>query len=272
MTRWCAAALVGLGLMLVANTALAAEELDWTVGASLYPQYAFGRYGTSHTTHILYVPLIVEWAPTDRLELRLTTPYLWERGRTIVALIGGGSVESAQRVAVQRRDQRRHDVTEEGLGDIVLEGEYALTTDHDRVPEISPFAQIKFPTADSRRGLGTGEFDETFGVTLTKSFAKNWTVYLEGSYTIVGSPAQTHLDNSIGWVAGLGYDVTRSLNLAGYVEGATTASARGDDSHDLRVELKHQLTKHWALLAGTIVGLSHASSTFGVSAGLRFRF
>jgi hypothetical protein len=38
----------------------------------------------------------------------------------------------------------------------------------DLIPEIAPYVKIKFPTADSDRGLGTGEFDETIGVDLSK--------------------------------------------------------------------------------------------------------
>ncbi len=37
------------------------------------------------------------------------------------------------------------------------------------LPEIAPYVKIKFPTADDSRGLGTGEFDETLGVDLSKA-------------------------------------------------------------------------------------------------------
>jgi hypothetical protein len=40
--------------------------------------------------------------------------------------------------------------------------------ERDVIPEIMPYVKIKFPTADSDRGLGTGEFDETIGVDLSK--------------------------------------------------------------------------------------------------------
>src|SRR5262249_15058667 len=82
------------------STRRIAQDADWTYGLSLYPEYSEGTYGTRHTTQIVYAPLISEWSPTDRLDLRLTIPFLWERGREILALIGGGTARDAQRVRV----------------------------------------------------------------------------------------------------------------------------------------------------------------------------
>src|SRR5262245_59256395 len=84
------------------STARVERDADWTHGLSLHPEYSEGRYGTRHTTQILYAPLISEWSPTDRLDLRLTIPYLWERGRDILAIVGVATVRDAQRVRVRR--------------------------------------------------------------------------------------------------------------------------------------------------------------------------
>ena len=76
-----------------------------------------------------------------------------------------------------------------GLGDICLLWSYSFHTFFNQFPLYIPTFDIsggiKFPTANSDIGLGTGEFDYTLGLTL------NWdvsmvTAYLYGDYTWVG--------------------------------------------------------------------------------------
>ena len=71
------------------------------------------------------------------------------------------------------RQQRTHDV---GFGDLVFRGRYYALDDpglDSLVPALTPFLKVKAPTADARKGLGTGEWDVGFGVELTSSFASS---------------------------------------------------------------------------------------------------
>jgi hypothetical protein len=266
--------LVGVLLIGVLHnpTAGHAAAEDWTFEFSLYPEYSEGKYGTRHTTQILYVPLISTWAPTDRLELRLTIPFVWERGHDIFAVVGGGTVGGAQKVEARRRTSQAGVVTAQGLGDILLEAEYAILQDRGLVPEIAPFLEIKLPTADSSQGLGTGAVDETLGVSIAKAFGAGWTGHLEIWYTFVGVPAHVRLHDALGWLVGVGYNVTRSLTLAAYVEGGTTVTSDTDNPLDVRVEAEYKLGETFGLLARTSIGLTRASPDYTVSGGMRVRF
>jgi hypothetical protein len=233
------------------------------VSLSTSADYSQGRYGTAHTTQILSVPTALTWHATDRLDLTLTIPYLWEHGHQILAGVG------AARAPTQPTQQAR---TESGLGDILLEGEYALLEESDWVPEFSPFLEIKFPTADSRRGLGTGEFDETLGVNVEQSLGDRWTTHVTVSYTFVGSPPHNALDNSFAWSVGVSYQVTPSLSLATYLDGATAVSRQEQNPLELRVEARYKLPKMIELTTKVTAGLSQGSADFGVSAGIKVRF
>jgi hypothetical protein len=46
--------------------------------------------------------------------------------------------------------------------------------------------KIKFPTADPDKGLGTGEYDETIGVDLSKQLIGPLFGYVTVAYTFVG--------------------------------------------------------------------------------------
>lgn len=241
---------------------------EYTFKLSTLSEYSEGKYGTGHTTQILDVPFRVDWSATNRLDLSLTIPYVWMRGRGDITIVGGGAV--AQRRVVARRPG--HVITQDGLGDILAELDYTLLEERDFVPDFTPFVEVKFPTADSSRGLGTGEFDEKIGAYITKKVAERWIAHVDVSYTFVGSPPRTSLQNTFGWSVGVSYDATRSFTLSGYIQGATAVSTREQNPLDLRFVAEYKLTKHIQLTAGAGVGLSHGSPDFTALAGLELRF
>ena len=241
------------------------EALDVTMSA----EYSQGTFGTAHTTRILYAPLVTQWLPTEDLELRLTVPYLWERGHTIFALIGGG-IAGTQRAGIHGTRDRA--VTVEGLGDVLLEMQYTILDQTAALPEIAPFAQIKAPTADSSRGLGTGAFDETLGVEITKKIVNDWSASVELGYTFVGSPPRQRFDDAFGWLVGVRYDVTKVLGVGAFLEGATAVARHEDDPLEARVEVQYKVAKRLTIVGGAIAGFSNASPAFGVTAGVQYRF
>jgi len=238
---------------------------EYVVKLSVLPEYSEGKYGTGHTTQILEVPFRGEWSATDRLDLILTIPYVWTRGRGDTTIVGGRVVP-----VVGRRPGQV--ATEDGLGDILLELNYTLLEDKGLAPDLTPFVEIKFPTADASRGLGTGEFDEKIGIYVTKKVAPPLTTHVDLSYTFVGSPPQTVLQNVFDWSVGLSYDATASFRLSGYVEGATAASEKQSNPLDLRFVGEYKLTNHIQLTLGGSVGLSHGSPDFTVLTGVELRF
>lgn len=231
------------------------------------PEYTEGTYGTHTTTAILETPVKLDWSVTTRLDFELTVPYLWEHGRNIIAAVGTGRA----RVSVPSGESSRVQ-TEAGLGDVLLEATYKLLEQRGPAPELVPYVQIKFPTADSRRGLGTGEFDEGLGVRLEKSLGEEWTAEVDVSYTFVGSPPGTRLHDSIGWSVGLSYDVTERLRLSSILEGATAVSPHQRDPLAVRVRAEYDITKTVQLTAGGLAGLTSGSPAFGVSTEIAWRF
>jgi len=250
---------------------------------SLTPDYTEGKYGTRHTTEILRVPLTVDWFVTDRLDFALTVPYLWEHGQSILALLGGRVGRAPNRIGLPPRGRRRalfdRPQTQDGLGDVLLDGTLVLLEEKNLFPEVATLGEVKFPTADSNKGLGTGEFDETVGLDLTKGLGESWTAYVDVSYTFVGSPPGTRVDDFFGWSVGLGYAVTRALRFTSYVDGSTVTVRNPLVEHriekapnDVRLRVEYTPTKLVQLRLEGLTGLSGGTPTFGVSAGVTLRF
>lgn len=265
-----------------ATTSGAPEESspkEHGIGASLTPQFTEGKYGTNTRTEVLYVPLQLEWDLTDRFSVDLTVPYVWQHGQGVLSTLGvgphrprAGGVRARRLGRAGRLAAQAPVTTADGLGDILFEGDYVLLDDQVWVPQVTGLAEIKFPTADERKGLGTGEFDELVGIDVSKKLGSRWRALLDLAYTFVGSPRNVPLNNSYSWLLGARYDLTSTLQISANLEGAT-AIARGEkDPLDVRLAAGYDLTRHIRLTGGVLRGLSHGAPDWGVSAGLGVRF
>lgn len=72
-----------------------------------------------------------------------------------------------------------------GLGDLVLEAGYVLMTESSSIARVRATSFIKLPTADEKKGLGTGEFDLGIGMQVSKWFDE-WHGYAETTLVFQG--------------------------------------------------------------------------------------
>jgi len=256
---------LALGLLLVLGAAApAVAEERASLSGSV--NYSRGDYGTGEDTTLLYVPFTLRLRPAERLTLGVTVPYL--RQTTQAVVFTGGGV--ARRGDPERRVERRR--TEEGLGDILVKGEYVLLREGLVLPEIAGSVKVKVPTADEDRGLGTGEFDETIGLGLSKSLLPRLVGYLDLAYTFVGSPPGERFDNSFAWSVGAAYLLAQPVTLFAFLDGATAIAPGQDDPLELRAGAEFKLTQAVRLTTSGSIGLSDGAADYGVSGGLAFRF
>ena len=257
-----AAALILLGV-----TPAVADDPRWSFTTAVF--YSVGDYGTDKDTTIVYVPFTLGVTPIDRFTVSVTVPYIRQTGQNVV-VTGGG-------VAVRRRGQSTSSTstsseTEDGLGDVLLKGSFVVLRDEGLVPEVAPYVRIKFPTADEDRGLGTGEFDETIGVELSKRLVDRLTGFLSLSYTFVGDPAGLDLRDSFGWSIGADFAVTPPISVFAVLEGSTAIDPSQQDPLELRVGAEFRLAKGLSLTGAVSRGLSDGSADWGVSASFGLRF
>ncbi len=262
-------ALIGLVLIITAVTpALAEDDPRWLLSTSV--NYSVGDYGTNKDTTIVSVPVTFGVRPVDQLWISLTLPWIYQSGENVVVTAGGVAVRKKGGSGKFARPERS--TSESGVGDLLLKVSYTVLEERDFVPEIAPYVKIKFPTADSDRGLGTGEFDETIGVDLSKRLIERLYGYLSLSYTFVGDPPGTDFRNSFGWSVGAAYSVTPPLAVFAFLEGSTAISPGQSDPVELRVGAEYKLTKALKVTGAVTRGLTYGAADWGVSAGLAIRF
>ncbi|MBI2207610.1 MAG: transporter [Candidatus Rokubacteria bacterium] len=244
----------------VVPAVFAQERPVWSFSTAI--EYSSGDYGTGQDTDVLYIPFTAG-VGFDRLGLGVTIPYIRQSSQ-LVNITGAG-------VAPRREKRGRRNVTddEQGLGDILARGSYLVLRDEGALPEVRPFAKIKFPTADE--DLGTGEFDVTFGSDVSKTFGP-LTPYAALSYTFIGEPPGADFDNTFGWTLGAAYAVTTPFSVFAQLEGATAIAAGQDNPLELRVGFDYALTKVVKVSGSIMRGLSDGSADWGIVAGVGLRF
>jgi len=220
-------------------------------------------------TTIVYMPFTLGVQPLDRLWLSLTIPYIYQSSENVV-VTGGGVAPRKKGSGKFARPERS--TSESGLGDMLLKASYVVVEEQGLIPELMPYVKIKFPTADSDRGLGTGEFDETIGFDLSKRLIDRLFGYLTFAYTFVGDPPGTDFSNSFGWSVGAAYSVTPPLAIFGFLEGSTAISPGQPDPVELRVGAEYRLTKGLKFPGSVTRGLRNGAAAWGISGGLTYRF
>jgi len=260
--------LIGLVLIITGVTpALAEDDPRWLLSTSV--NYSVGDYGTNKDTTIVSVPVTFGVRPVDQLWISLTLPWIYQSSENVVVTAGGVAVRKKGGSGKFARPERS--TSESGVGDLLLKVSYTVLEERDFVPEIAPYVKIKFPTADSDRGLGTGEFDETIGVDLSKRLIDGLFGFVTLSYTFVGDPPGTNFRDSFGWSVGPAYSIG-PLSLFTFLDGSTAISPGQSDPLELRVGAEYRLTRALKFTGAVTRGLSNGSADWGGSLGFTFRF
>lgn len=244
-----------------------AEPQNWQLSSSL--TYESGTYGTSTRSETIYVPFTLKRL-FDQGDLSLTVPFLELRTTGETTLIDG----KPQRIRKGRKTDLAPTgtVTKGGLGDMILKGRYYVVDEHGLLPTIALVAKIKFPTADDSQGLGTGKFDEGFGVEVSRQFLERFIGYFDLSYTIIGSPAGVDLRNQTTYDIGLGYQFTQQMLGRLFYEERTALLAGQQNPRSLLVTWDYKLTQSFMLNAAGEIGLSSGAPDYGLTAGIGVRF
>ncbi len=149
--------------------------------------------------------------------------------------------------------------TKFGMGDTELGVKYRfLTEDEDGWrPQIGIFPQVELPTANEKRGLGTGETEFFLPVWIQKSFGA-WTTDAGGGYW--RNPGAGNKDY---WFAGwlVQRQVTDALALGGELFHQTADTEGGSDSTGFNLGAVYDLSENYHLLVSAGRGLENATKT-----------
>lgn len=238
----------------------AARAAQPTVTVGVQPSYFDGSFGTPDNIQIWYVPTYIRYHE-GHTELKLTVPYITVKSSG--ALVSGGTVVGTTNSGSPQ--------THSGLGDVWLEGKYTL---HGSgvIPDLTPYAKVKFATASSSQGLGTGENDYEFGLGADTVVGTTLFPFAQLGYRFVGSPPNLPLRNIVTYEAGASLRVRPGQFLTAMYSGHQSEQAGFPAASDAIAAWNYDVRPGTGFQVFGDIGLSSGSPDFGLGVGAQIRF
>jgi hypothetical protein len=221
---------------------------------SLASYFSSGDYGEDRDTDIYYFPVSYS-VNKGKWGAQFTVPHLRVEGVGNVLVNIGGVNRAVSGHQIERNS---------GIGDSTL----ALTYQMDPFSVISPFIDfrldIKIPSAERNRGLGTGEADYSAQVDISQSYGNSF-LFSTFGYTFRGkTDFYAGLTDSAYVQLGIARNVAPRWNLGIFYDFREPASTFSPEIHELVPYFSYQISDSWSFTGLTAFGFTQASATAAV--------
>lgn len=247
-----AVTIAALAFSLAQAPAVHAADID----VSLSTHYSSGSYGGKGDVRIVYVPIVAR-LEVDAWTFKAVVPWLRISGGSTVVEGPGGPVET-------------RNGTSSGLGDLLLEGSWTLDPLFSLAPFVEIGARLKLPTASESEGLGTGKFDVTPEVEVTRLYGR-WTPSLSVGFRVLGDGSNTTYRDGFLASAGLTCRLWDVLEPGAFVYWKQSATRGNQDSVEVLPVLRVDVSERWSVDAYASAGFTNSSPDAGVGILLRYR-
>lgn len=266
---------------------LAAQDRTVTAGISV--KFASGTFGSSQTTHVVFVPAELR-VDAGRFEIAGLFPFLSIGAGTVTAagpafipmlgsmtsapgagmtghggggMMGGGSPGGGTAPAALSSTGAS------GSGDVVVSLGYRVIDSYWSRTQVVVNGRAKLPSASSSSGLGTGRADWSVSGAIRKRFDDGW-IAAEAGYLAVGDPSGFDLRNAAQWSVGGGKRIAARVYLLATAAGSTVIVPGFTAPAEVSAGIGIRLTDRLTITAAPTLGLTQASPS-GLSIGLSTR-
>ena len=249
-----------LSLIVSGQSVLAQEFDDIKQTVSLASYFSSGDYGEDADTDILYFPVSYSINKGKWLA-QLSLPHLRVDGVGNVLVNIGGVGR-----AVAGSEQQSNG----GVGDST----FALTYQLDPLSDTSPFIDfrldVKIPTADPVKGLGTGEVDYSAQVDISQRY-KGAVFFGSFGYTFRGkTELYVGLEDSASVQLGIAKPFASQWNMGVFYDFREPASTFSPEIHELVPYFSYQISESWVFTGLAAFGFTKASAGTAVLGQLSY--
>lgn len=204
------------------------------------------------------------------------TPYISYSG--VGMLPSGGPLSSTVSSAVNRRQGRTKIILPEpetltynyrqfGIGDPLLFMGIQLWKENSIIPAVQVAVQAKVPQASLESGFGTGQWDYSAGLSLSKKVGGIF-AFADLYYWNLGDLPELALKEMLSYSLSLGIPLSRgkTILMASY-SGYTEIISGVEPPSSLSLGLSFRIGFKSSLMLGALFGLSESSPNFAFSAG-----
>lgn len=236
--------------------------------------YSRGDYGAEADSHVTYLPLSWEHSRSP-WRFNVTVPWLKISGPGNV-LVNTGGVSRPGRPDVPDTVEPQR-VRDSGPGDVLLRATWEAPAWSAEGPFLDLGVEVKLPTADETRGLGTGATDTGLQLDLYQQLGETTTFATLGHRWRGTSEWFVGLQDT--WWASLGFSSPLVRNsgtgewswgmIYDYREAASTWSV---ETHELLPYLTWSPDQRWSVMGYVAVGFTRDSAEQAVGLQLSWRW
>lgn len=242
------------------------ETTEWIFTTGY--DYSSGQFNLPANTNISYIPYSIRYNE-GQFSFRASSGYISFAGpRNVITAVEGAPLVTD--VEIDYNDQRRSQ-RKSGFGDVYLSGSYSIENPYFSDLMIDLTGQVKLPTADERRGLGTGKFDFSVKADVSYLFG-NFMPYGTLGYRFVGKSERYDLQNSFFASIGASYFLTYDTSVGMSYEYRESATPGFSSPKEIFAYTDVQLNDHWGVNFYGVVGLNNVTTDYGLGTQIRFKF
>lgn len=265
--------------------------------ASVGVDYSTGKYGSSSSTDVYYVPLNASYN-AGRLTYKMTVPWISVTGDGSIVPGGfagsgsgaSGTIGTFGCAADSRKGASKPEdngpcagttttttttgttkrTTQSGLGDIIAAAVFNVLDNPDGFV-VDLTGKVKLPTASESKGLGSGKTDYAVQTNVDYHFGAPYASFGLG-YRWLGEPSGVDYKNVIYGSFGGGYTLSDKAEIGLSYDWATAAVSGSSKPQEVSVFGSYRLSNSYKLSAVLYGGLSNASPDVGGGLTLNYYF
>lgn len=236
---------------------------DQALSVAIGTEYSSGKYGQTSNTNVLLVPISVSYRE-DKTTVSLVVPYL--------RISGPGNIIGAARNQVQVNGAVTPPrAVSSGLGDVVLGLTQNMYANPNNGWAIDLTGNIKFGTADSVSGLGTGETDYALQTDVAKYFDE-FDLFGTLGWRKMGNPPGITFKNPGYSSIGAGYSSSENLRFGMAYDFRQRVIAGTANFAEVLAFVNYQISKPARLQIYALKGLTDNSPDKGLGTTVNFAY
>jgi hypothetical protein len=222
--------------------------------------YSKGDYGFTGDTEVFSTSGHLAYE-TPQWLFRAVVPYVSVKGPAVV-VAGSGPV-----FAAPARPSRSY---QRGVGDITATATFHALPSTDGL-NVDLTGRVKLPTADEKKGLGTGETDFYLQTDLYRRYG-SVTPFGSVGYRFLGNSPLYQLEDGFYASAGSVFRISDPTSLGILADWRSRIVPGGDHALEGTIFLTHNATERWNLMGYVLKGFTDASPDIGVGGMATYRF
>jgi len=232
-----------------------------------------GYYGHEKKTDMLYFPLTFKYQ-TPSWQYSATFSYLKISGPGNI--IGGGdgsgipinqfndSKQTSQQKSMSTgKGKKSKTHTEKGIGDLLVATSFAFNSLWNMPFFVDGGLKLKIPTANEKKGLGTGEPDLSVNIDIEKTFYNQYltpvTLFGQLGYKYMGSTDSLSLNNVSFYRLGLDFHLNPMVISGITYDYRTAVNESQSKVKELLVYLDWKIDNNWSINSYVVKGFSDGS-------------